>query len=70
MVLAERVSKIKLSPTLAVSAKADKMKADGIDIISFKAGEPDFDTPQTLKTQLLMPSIRVLPSIPVDGIQN
>ena len=49
MVLAERVSKIKPSPTLAVSAKADKMKADGIDIISFGAGEPDFDTPQNIK---------------------
>ena len=49
MVLAERVNKIKPSPTLAVSAKADKMKADGIDIISFGAGEPDFDTPQNIK---------------------
>lgn len=49
MVLAERVKKIKPSPTLAVSAKADKMKADGIDIISFGAGEPDFDTPQNIK---------------------
>ncbi|MFH2012390.1 MAG: pyridoxal phosphate-dependent aminotransferase [Pseudomonadota bacterium] len=49
MILAERVNKIKPSPTLAVSAKADKMKADGIDIISFGAGEPDFDTPQNIK---------------------
>lgn len=49
MVLAERVRKIKPSPTLAVSAKAKKMKADGVDVISFGAGEPDFDTPQNIK---------------------
>ena len=37
------------SATLAVSAKAAKMKAEGIDVVSFGAGEPDFDTPDHIK---------------------
>lgn len=43
--LAERVKEIKPSPTLAVNAKAKAMKADGIDILNFSVGEPDFSTP-------------------------
>src|SRR3990172_6980777 len=49
MKLASRISLIKPSPTLAISAKANAMRAQGIDIISFGAGEPDFDTPETIK---------------------
>lgn len=49
MKLSQRVQKIKPSPTLAVSAKAKTMKASGIDVISFGAGEPDFDTPEPIK---------------------
>jgi aspartate aminotransferase len=37
------------SPTLAITAKANQMKADGIDVVAFGAGEPDFDTPQHVK---------------------
>jgi aspartate aminotransferase len=37
------------SPTLAITAKANQMKADGIDVVAFGAGEPDFDTPQHIK---------------------
>ncbi|GAB4457062.1 MAG: pyridoxal phosphate-dependent aminotransferase [Armatimonadaceae bacterium] len=37
------------SPTLAITAKANQMKADGLDVIAFGAGEPDFDTPQHVK---------------------
>lgn len=37
------------SPTLAITAKANQMKAEGIDVIGFGAGEPDFDTPQHIK---------------------
>lgn len=37
------------SPTLAIVAKANQMKADGIDVIGFGAGEPDFDTPEHIK---------------------
>ena len=44
MKLARRLSVIEPSPTLAVSAKAKALKAKGIDVISFGAGEPDFDT--------------------------
>lgn len=37
------------SPTLAITAKANQMKADGLDVIAFGAGEPDFDTPAHIK---------------------
>ena len=47
--LASRLDPIKPSITLAVTAKAAKLKADGIDIVSFGAGEPDFDTPDHIK---------------------
>jgi aspartate aminotransferase len=49
MKLATRMKHIKPSPTLAVSAKAAAMKAQGIDVIGFGAGEPDFDTPEHIK---------------------
>lgn len=47
--LANRVKEISPSLTLAITAKAKKMKKDGIDIVSFGAGEPDFDTPSHIK---------------------
>ena len=47
--IAERLNAIKPSPTLAVSAKAAKLKAEGRDVIAMGAGEPDFDTPQFIK---------------------
>lgn len=47
--LAERVGKVPPSMTLAVAAKAKAMKAQGIDVCSFSAGEPDFDTPSHIK---------------------
>jgi len=47
--IARRLSAIKPSPTLAVSAKAAKLKAEGKDVIAMGAGEPDFDTPQHIK---------------------
>jgi aspartate aminotransferase len=47
--LASRLDPIKPSITLAVTAKAAKLKAAGIDVISFGAGEPDFDTPGHIK---------------------
>ncbi len=45
MKLANRALKISPSPTLAIEAKAKEMKAKGVKVISFGAGEPDFDTP-------------------------
>ncbi len=47
--LAQRVSRVKPSATLAVTAKAQAMRAEGHDIIGFGAGEPDFDTPEPIK---------------------
>lgn len=47
--LAERVSLVSESITLAVSAKANAMKKAGIDVVGFGAGEPDFDTPVFIK---------------------
>ena len=47
--LSHRVQNIKPSPTLAVSARAAKLKAEGKDIIGLGVGEPDFDTPQHIK---------------------
>ena len=49
MELSSRVQAIKPSPTLAVTARAAKLKAEGKDIIGLGAGEPDFDTPQHIK---------------------
>ena len=49
MKLAERVNRIKPSPTFAAAAKAAAMRAQGIEVISFAQGEPDFDTPTNIK---------------------
>ena len=49
MKFAGRVSQLKASPTLAITAKAKAMKKKGIDVIGFGAGEPDFDTPEHIK---------------------
>ncbi len=49
MELSKRAQAIKPSPTLAVTAKAAKLKSEGKDIIGLGAGEPDFDTPQHIK---------------------
>src|SRR6266568_2176124 len=47
--LADRLATLRPSPTLAMQAKAKAMRAQGIDVISFGAGEPDFDTPRRIK---------------------
>ncbi len=46
MKLASRIRQVTPSMTLVISAKAKAMKADGLDVCSFSAGEPDFDTPK------------------------
>jgi aspartate aminotransferase len=48
-VLADRAKSLRPSPTLAINAKAKSMQAQGIHVISFGAGEPDFDTPENIK---------------------
>jgi aspartate aminotransferase len=47
--LSNRMHSVKPSPTLAVAAKAEQMRAKGLDIIGLGTGEPDFDTPQHIK---------------------
>lgn len=47
--LAQRVQRIKPSPTLAVSARAEGLQAEGKPIINLSVGEPDFDTPEYIK---------------------
>ncbi|MGH9434545.1 MAG: pyridoxal phosphate-dependent aminotransferase [Terriglobia bacterium] len=49
MQFSERIGRISVSPTLAVSQKATQMKASGIDVVDFGAGEPDFATPENVK---------------------
>src|SRR5580698_8192283 len=47
--LAQRATTLTPSLTLAIDAKAKKLKAEGVDVCGFGAGEPDFDTPQYIK---------------------
>jgi aspartate aminotransferase len=47
--LAERISRISVSATMRVSAEAEKLKAQGVDVVDFGAGEPDFPTPDNIK---------------------
>lgn len=49
MRLSSRVAKINPSETLAITAKANALKAQGRDVICFAAGEPDFDTPDNIR---------------------
>jgi aspartate aminotransferase len=47
--LADRAKRIKPSPTLSMDTKAKAMKAQGVDVVNFGTGEPDFDTPDHVK---------------------
>jgi len=47
--LAERISKIKVSPTMEVATEAKRMLAEGINVLDFSVGEPDFPTPLNVK---------------------
>ena len=49
MILSEKFSKINPSSTLAIDSKFKQMKADGMDVVGFGAGEPDFETPKHIK---------------------
>lgn len=46
MKLAKRVERLEMSPTIAVSLEARRLRAEGVEVIDFGAGEPDFDTPR------------------------
>jgi aspartate aminotransferase len=47
--IAERISRISISSTMKVAAEADKLRREGIDVVDFGAGEPDFPTPDNIK---------------------
>ena len=47
--LSDRVNRIALSPTLRINARATQMRAQGIDVVDFSVGEPDFPTPEAIK---------------------
>ena len=49
MKFAQRIESIQPSMTLAISAKAQALKEQGVDVIGFGAGEPDFHTPENIK---------------------
>ena len=49
MDLSKRISCVGVSATIAITARAKQMQNDGIDVVSFGAGEPDFDTPPFIK---------------------
>lgn len=53
MTISERVKNINPSQTLAITAQALKMKQEGKKVISFAAGEPDFDTPENIKEEAI-----------------
>jgi len=48
MELSQRVKNISLSSTMEITAKADRLKASGVDVIALAAGEPDFNTPHPI----------------------
>jgi len=47
--IAQRMTRVSVSPTLKVLVEADRMRQQGIDVVEFGAGEPDFDTPDHIK---------------------
>src|SRR5215469_18734058 len=47
--LAQRISLISESSTMKVAAEADRLRREGVDVVDFSAGEPDFPTPENIK---------------------
>ena len=47
--IAERISLISVSSTMKVAADAEKLRSEGVDVVDFGAGEPDFPTPDNIK---------------------
>ena len=47
--LADRIKKMKISATIAMSAKSRELKEQGLDVISLSLGEPDFNAPDVIK---------------------
>jgi len=51
--LSQKIKKIQPSATLSITAKAKQLKSQGVKVINFGAGEPDFDTPQNIKQKCI-----------------
>lgn len=69
--LAKRMNSVKPSPTLAVAAKAEQMRAQGLDVIGLGTGEPDFDTPEHIKKAAIAAiEAGFTKYTPVDGIKD
>ena len=64
--LAKRLKSVKPSPTLSLNAKARALAAKGADVLSFAAGEPDFDTPAHIK-DAIKGSGKIVPAGEGDG---
>src|SRR5713226_9105942 len=47
--IADRISSISVSSTMKVSSDAEKLRSEGVDVVDFGAGEPDFPTPDNIK---------------------
>ena len=62
--LSNRVQSIKPSQTLAITARAKELRAQGLDIIGLGAGEPDFDTPDHIKEAAIQAINAASPSTP------
>ena len=62
-----RIQKVKPSPTLAVTALAAQLRAEGRDVIGLAAGEPDFDTPDHVKQAAIKAIQRWLHQIHTGG---
>ena len=62
-IISNNLKRIKPSPTIAVTQKARELRAAGKDVIGLGAGEPDFDTPDNIKMQLLKPLEEVIQNI-------
>src|SRR5437667_8394379 len=52
--IAERISTISVSSTMKVSADAEKLRREGVDVVDFSAGEPDFPTPDNIKQAAIL----------------
>lgn len=67
--LATRIQEVRPSPTLAVAARASRMRADGHDVVNLGTGEPDFDTPEHIKRAAIAAiEAGFTKYTPVDGI--
>ena len=52
--LSQRCQNVTPSSTLAITAKINALIADGVDVVKFGAGEPDFDTPDYIKSSVVI----------------